>query len=110
VIKENKERGLHTLLFLDIRVEGEGRVCMTANEAVKTLLKIEEKRKEKVFTPGTLCVVLGNVGSNEPVLRADAAKELIDSDFGPAPHSLIVPGELHFMEEEYLREFGGMEQ
>jgi diphthine synthase len=110
VIKENKERGLHTLLFLDIKVKGKSRVQMTANEAVKTLLKIEEKRKEKVFTPDTLCVVLGNVGSNEPVLRADAAKELIDSDFGPAPHSLIVPGELHFMEEEYLREFGGMEQ
>lgn len=106
VIKENKERGLHTLLFLDIRVDGESRVQMTANEAIKALLEIEEKRKEKVFTHDTLCVVLGNVGSDEPVMRAGAAEEIIDGDFGPTPHSLIVPGKLHFMEEEYLREFG----
>jgi diphthine synthase len=92
VIKENKERGLHTLLFLDIKVEGESRVQMTANEAMKTLLEIEEKRKEKVFTDGTLCVVLGNVGSDEHVMWAGKAKELVDMGFGPTPHSLIVPG------------------
>jgi diphthine synthase len=108
VIKENRERGLHTLLFLDIKVEGDSRVQMAGNEAIKTLLEIEEKRKENVFTPDTLCVVLGNVGSDEPVLRAGVVNGLIDSDFGPTPHSLIVPGKLHFMEEEYLREFGGM--
>jgi diphthine synthase len=108
VIKENKERGLHTLLFLDIKVEGESRVQMKANEAIKTLLDMEEKRKEKVFMSDTLCVVVGNVGSNEPVMKAGAAKELTEGDFGPTPHSLIVPGKLHFMEEEYLREFGGM--
>jgi diphthine synthase len=108
VIKENKERGLHTLLFLDIKVEGGSRVQMTVNKAIKTLLEMEEKRKENVFTPGTLCVVLGNVGSDEPVMRAGAAEEIADGDFGPTPHSLIVPGKLHFMEEEYLEEFGGL--
>ncbi len=106
VVKENKERGLHTLLFLDIKVDGDSRVQMKAGEAIKTLLKIEEKRKEGVFTDETLCIVLGNVGSDEPVMRAGTAEEFIEGDFGPTPHSLIVPGELHFMEEEYLREFG----
>ncbi|MEE8402791.1 MAG: diphthine synthase [Candidatus Hydrothermarchaeaceae archaeon] len=106
VIKENRERGLHTLLFLDIKVEGKNRVQMTGNEAIASLLDIEERRKEEVLTPDMLCVVLGNVGSDEPVMRAGALKELVDSDFGPTPHSLIVPGKLHFMEDEYLREFG----
>lgn len=108
VIKENRERGLHSLLFLDIEVDIEKRIQMTANEAIKTLLEMEEKRKEKVFTDETLCIVVGNVGSDEPVMKAGAAKELVDMDFGPTPHSLIVPGELHFVEEDYLREFGGM--
>jgi diphthine synthase len=107
VIKENKERGLHTLLFLDIKVEGEKRIHMTANEAIKTLLEMEEKRKDGVFVSDTLCIVLGNVGSDEPVMKAGKAEELTDEDFGPAPHSLIVPGELHFVEEDYLKEFGG---
>jgi diphthine synthase len=106
VTKENKERGLHTLLFLDIKVKGESRVQMTANEAIRTLLEMEEKRKEGVFTADTLCVVLGNVGSDEVVMKAGKAEELADKDFGPTPHSLIVPGELHFVEEDYLGEFG----
>ncbi|MBU2559686.1 diphthine synthase [archaeon] len=106
VIKENRERGLHTLLFLDIKVEGDSRVQMTANEAMKTLLVMEEKRKEGVFVSDTLCVVLGNVGSDEVVMKSGTAGELAEMDFGPTPHSLIVPGELHFVEEDYLKEFG----
>ncbi|MFQ6136534.1 MAG: diphthine synthase [Candidatus Hydrothermarchaeales archaeon] len=108
VVKENGLRGLHTLLFLDIRVD-RGQRLMTANEAMEILLDIEKKRGEGVFTEETLCVVLGNVGAFECVLKAGKVKELIDQDFGPTPHSLIVPGELHFMEEEYLNEFAGLD-
>lgn len=106
VIRENRKLGLHTLLFLDIKVKGESRVCMSAGEAIRTLLSMEEKRKEGVFTEDTLCVVLGNVGSPDPVLGRGPAKELLGRKFGPTPHTLIVPGKLHFVEEEYLEEFG----
>lgn len=108
VVKENKSRGLHTLLFLDIKSDGNKKILMTANEAMKILLDIEDKRKEGVFGADTLCVVLGNVGSYNHVLRAGKVRGLMDQDFGPAPHSLIVVGKLHFMEEEYLKEFGGL--
>lgn len=106
VIKENRERGLHTLLFLDIKVEGEKRRVMTANDAMRVLLDIEEKRGEGVFTYDTLCVVLGNIGSFEYVMKSGKVRDLLYLDFGVPPHTLIVLGELHFMEEEYLEEFG----
>ena len=107
VIKENKSRGLHTLLFLDIKVGDKGVMrLMTANKAMDVLLDIEEKEKMDVITPDTLCVVLGNVGSSNYVLRAGKIGDLRILDFGPVPHSLIVLGSLHFMEEDYLREFG----
>jgi diphthine synthase len=108
VLKENKELGLHTLLFLDIKVKEESKILMTANEAMKILLQIEERRKEGIFTQETLCIVLGGIGSFDYVLRAGRVEDIIDEDFGPVPHSLIVPGILHFMEEEYLKEFGGL--
>jgi diphthine synthase len=41
-------------------------------------------------------------------MKAGGAEELAGMDFGSTPHSLIVPGELHFMEEEYLEAFGGL--
>lgn len=106
VVKENKKRNLHTLLFLDIKAEkGE---YMTAHQGMQIMLEIEKKREEKVFTKETLCVVLGSVGSEDCVLKAGKVKYLIKKDFGALPHSLIVPGKLHFVEEEYLTAFGGL--
>jgi len=103
VIRENRKRGLHTLLFLDIKAE-EGRY-MTANEAMEILLQVEDMKKEEVFTPETLVVVLARAGSLNPTIRAGYVKDMIKEDFGRQPHVLIVPGRLHVVEAEYLVEF-----
>jgi len=103
-LKENLEHGLHTLLYLDV-----GEKPMPANRALEILLKMEEREGENVVGEDTLVVVLGRAGDFDHVLRAGAIKELIKEDFGPVPHCLIVPGELHFVEEEYLKEFAGLQ-
>ncbi|NJF25708.1 diphthine synthase [Thermococcus sp. Bubb.Bath] len=105
VIRENKERGLHTLLFLDIKAD-QGRY-MTANEAMEILLQVEEMKGQEVFTPETLVVVLARAGSLSPTLRAGHIRDMIKEDFGRQPHVLIVPGRLHIVEAEYLVEFAG---
>ncbi|WP_099209969.1 diphthine synthase [Thermococcus henrietii] len=105
VIRENRERGLHTLLFLDIKAERNR--YMTANEAMEILLQVEEMKKEGVFTPETLVVVLARAGSLNPTIRAGYVKNMINEDFGRQPHVLIVPGRLHIVEAEYLVEFAG---
>jgi diphthine synthase len=103
VVKENRRLGLHTLLFLDIKER-----LMTVNEALSTLQKIEETRREGVIEDDTLAVGLGCVGSENPVIIAGKVVNIKNRDFGPSPHVLIVPGKLHFIEEEYLKEFGGL--
>lgn len=105
VIRENRDRGLHTLLFLDIKAD-QGRY-MTANEAMEILLQVEEMKGQGVFTPETLVVVLARAGSLNPTLRAGYVKDMIEEDFGRQPHVLIVPGRLHIVEVEYLVEFAG---
>jgi diphthine synthase len=105
VIKENRERGLHTMLFLDIKAEQNR--YMTANEAMDILLQVEEKKGEGVFTPDTLVVVLARAGSLNPTLRAGYVREMIREDFGRQPHVMVVPGRLHIVEAEYLVAFAG---
>jgi diphthine synthase len=105
VIKENKERGLHTMLFLDIKAEQNR--YMTANEAMEILLQVEKMKGEGVFTPDTLVVVLARAGSFNPTLRAGYVKDMIKEDFGGQPHVMVVPGRLHIVEAEYLVEFAG---
>ena len=70
--------------------------------AIRYLLKIEIKKNEKVFSEKTICVGCARIGSEKQVIKAGAAKELLKFDFGNPVHCLIVPGKLHFMEQEGL--------
>jgi diphthine synthase len=101
IIKENKKMEAHTLVLLDIK--SELNKFMTVNDAIERLLEIENKRKEGVFTKETLCIGISRIGSDNQKIKADIAKKLLKIDFGQPMHSLIVPGKLHFVEEDMLK-------
>lgn len=101
IIRQNKILGLHTLLLLDLKPE-QGRF-MTVAEAIEILLEIESRKRQNVFTQDTFCVGCARIGSDDFVVKAGTAGELRRYDFGKAPHCLIVPGELHFVEEDALK-------
>ena len=100
VIAENKKNGLHTLVLLDIKFDKQK--FMTVNEGIQILLDIENKRKENVFTKETLSIGVARVGSDGQCIKAGKAEELLQFDFGKPLHCLIVPGTLHFMEEDFI--------
>lgn len=104
---ENATRGLHTLLLLDLRAEEKR--YMTATEGIEIMLELESKMGKGVFTPETLLVVLARAGCSDGKVRAGRVKKLRGEDFGPPPHALVVPGRLHFLEEEALRILAGAE-
>ncbi len=97
-IKENQKIGLHTLLLLDL--DPEKNRFLTINEAISLLLKIELKRNEKVFTPTSLCIGCARIGSKDQKIINGKAKEILKEEFGKPPHCLIIPGKMHFIEEE----------
>ncbi|MGF7117998.1 diphthine synthase [Methanobacterium oryzae] len=99
-IKANMEFNAHTLVLLDIRAD-ENRY-MTVNEGLDYLLKVESERGENVISEDSLAIGIARAGSDKPMIRADKIKNLLDEDFGGPLHCLIIPGDLHFMEAEYL--------
>lgn len=101
IIKENKSIEAHTLILLDLRPEENK--YLSVNEAIEILRKIERKRNEKVFLPNDLCVGVARLGFKDQKIISGTVKEVFDVDFGAAPHALIVPGKLHFVEEEALQ-------
>ena len=100
VICENKKLGLQTMCYLDIKAEEQR--YLTVNEALQTLLELEKRKKEQVITKKTLAIGVARAGSPEPVVKAGYIEDLITNDFGPPPHTLIIPSKLHFMEAEAL--------
>ncbi|MDH5755008.1 MAG: diphthine synthase, partial [Candidatus Bathyarchaeota archaeon] len=77
------------------------------HEGLESLLKIEEKRKEKIVTMDTLVVGIARAGSTNPTVKAGFLKDLLSYDFGEPPHSIIFLGKLHFMEAEALMVLAG---
>lgn len=105
VIAQNKKVGLHTLCLLDVKAEEKR--YMRIHEGLESLLKIEEKRKEKIVTMDTLVVGIARAGSTNPTVKAGFLKDLLSYDFGEPPHSIIFLGKLHFMEAEALMVLAG---
>jgi diphthine methyl ester synthase len=124
-IRENLRRGLHTLCLLDIRVkepdmnalmrgrkEFEPARFMTVAQAATQLMEIVSNPTEEepvqlpvIFTPKTLCIGLARVGLADEKILAAPLKDLVNVEMGGPLHSLIVCGELHPLELEFVRQF-----
>ncbi|MFC1455063.1 diphthine synthase [Candidatus Undinarchaeota archaeon] len=101
VIGENLERGLHTLILLDIKPDKN----MTASEAIGLLEEMETSEKKGLIKKGTKLVVLARAGTDSKIWY-DTIENLKKRDFGKPQHIVIYPGKLHFVEEEFLKAKG----
>lgn len=98
VLRDNRERGLHTLTLLDLRA-AEKR-WMSASEGASLLLRMERERGEGVFTDESEVYAIARAGSPEPGVWRGSLAALARADLGAPLHTLVVPGKLHFVEEE----------
>lgn len=105
LIAENMGMNLHTIVLLDI--DAENKRYMTANEGMHLLLDMERRTGKHAISPDALICVVARAGSPDSVVKAGPLKDLIGLDFGPPLHTLVVPGKLHFMENEALKLLAG---
>ncbi len=99
---ENFRNGMHTLFLLDIK-HAEGKY-MTANEGLEVLASVEKELKGGLITPERLVCVVARAGSDDALVSAGSFSEMAKKDFGPPLHSIVIPGELHFLEAQALVE------
>jgi diphthine synthase len=105
-LKQNRALGLHTLFFLDLRVD-EGKF-MKVGEGIEYLQMMEKRRNEGALGPDAIVIGVARAGGPTQVIRGGRADEVKGIDFGPPPHALIIPGWLHFMEAEALTLFSAV--
>ncbi|XP_043686877.1 diphthine methyl ester synthase [Vespula pensylvanica] len=123
-IASNRERGLHTLCLLDIKVKeptlesilSKKKVYMppkymSVAEASNQLSSILEKKRKDgneslAFTEHSLVVGLARIGSEDQNIIACSLQEMKEIDLGKPLHSLIIPAEkLHPLETSFLRQY-----
>ena len=100
VLSENQKMGLHTLFLLDLKPNQHK--FMTVQGALDILEKIESKKDQKIIHDDLLVVGCARLGSENQIIKSGLLKKIKQYDFGKPPHCLIIPGKLHFTEEEML--------
>ena len=98
-IDANRDRGLHTLVYLDIKVgpgpRGGGpdhESYMAADYAAELLADERD----------VLGVAVARAGGSDPVVAADRLSALAGRSFGEPLHLLVIPGDLHVVEHDAL--------
>lgn len=101
VIMGNQKLGLHTLCLLDIdKVLGP----LTVGQACSNLLSMSGGKGSSAFSRSSRIVVLSRLGYPDQQVAYSRVSDLIESkglQFKP-PCCIIIPGKLHFIEEEFL--------
>jgi diphthine synthase len=93
-ISDNNDRGLHTLVLLDVQAGKNSQ--MTIRDAVAKMTTADPRLETR------LAVGVARLGSRDEKVKASNMNSLIEEDFGNGPHSLVVASRLHFMEAEAL--------
>jgi diphthamide biosynthesis methyltransferase len=99
-IHRNLLEGQHTLLLLEYDVEGHRGV--EPPFVFERLLNAERNFKRGVLSEGTFAIVLERIGMSQSVARGGTLSDLAREKFGPPPHCVVIPGRLHFTEEEAI--------
>ncbi len=101
-IGSNRERGLHTLVLLDLEPAA-GRF-LGAGEAIRLLR--ERDPTGSVVAPGDRLAVAARVGRDDAAGFYGTVEQLVATDFGAPLHCLVVPArELHFEEAAALERY-----
>lgn len=94
IIKENLLRGCHTLVLLDTEPQ--------PMDAKVALGLIEALDKDKLIDK---LVVLSMIGEKDERITFGKIEDLKKIDLGNPPSTLIIPGKLHPVEEDFLKQF-----
>jgi diphthine synthase len=94
IIRKNQKMGLHTLCLLDIATEE--KKFMFVNDALEILLN------GKILTKESEVIVFAKAGSVKDTIIYGKVRKLIKNNVRDLPAAIILLGELHYTEQEFL--------
>ncbi len=104
VIYKNLIEGNHTVLLLEYNQDKD--FFLDPNDALKGLLETEQGQRRKVITESSYVIVASRIGFEDQAIISGKISSLSKMNFGKPPHTIIIPGRLHFTESDALKLFG----
>jgi hypothetical protein len=101
---DNLLLGNHTLILTEYSETKENisPFFLDPNDAMKMLLGVEKDQTSRAFTEETYVLVTSRIGRADKKIISGQIRSLLEINYETGPHSLIVPGRLHFVEKEAI--------
>lgn len=103
VTYSNALAGNHTVLLLEYNQDE--KFFLEPVNALSYLLSTEKEQKRKIILPSTFVIIASRIGFKNQAITAGKISNLIKKNFGKPPHTIIIPGQLHFTESDALKVF-----
>lgn len=97
LMKKNLLQDAHTLILLDME--------LNVKEALNYIYEISKEREDKILEKD---IIIGScLGTSQHRIKIGKIKELVKQKLNEfkMPSCLVLPAKLHFIEEEFLKEF-----
>src|SRR3989338_1938243 len=91
----------HTILLLEYNQDAD--FFLDPKDALSNLLASEKEQTRNVLSQNIFAIVASRVGLKDQTITAGKISSLIKIDFGKPPHTIIIPGSLHFTESDALK-------
>jgi len=104
VIYKNIIEGNHTVLLLEYNQDKD--FFLDPNDALNGLVETEKGQKRNVISVSTFVIVASRIGFKDQTIISGKISSLKKKDFGKPPHTIIIPGRMHFTESDALKMFG----
>ena len=104
VIYKNIIEGNHTVLLLEYNQDKD--FFLDPKDALNGLLETEKGQIRNVISSSTYVIVASRIGFKDQSIISGKISSLKKTDFGKPPHTVIIPGRLHFTESDALKILG----
>ena len=91
----------HSLILLEYNEDKS--FFLSPHDAISLLLDIENTQNGKIISSDTFVIIASRIGKSDQKIISGKISSLIKKEFGEPPHSIIIPGSLHFTESDAVK-------
>ena len=100
-ISNNLLSKMHSVILLEYNEDKS--FFLAPQDALALLLDAEKIQNGKVISLDTFAIIASRIGKSDQNITSGKISNLIKKEFGNPPHTIIIPGSLHFTESNAIK-------
>ena len=92
---------MHSVILLEYNEDKS--FFLAPQDALSLLLDAEKIQNRKIISLDTFAIIASRIGKSDQNITSGKISNLIKKEFGNPPHTIIIPGSLHFTESNAVK-------